>query len=269
MAKKPDEQTIPGQNFLRSASLVRALVDVSAIGSSDVVYEIGPGRGIITAELGRRAHTVVAIEKDAALAQRLHERFRDAQNVKILQGDFLSFRIPEKEYKVFANIPYHITAQVMHKLLHTGCAPCEAYLVMQKEAAQKFAGRPKTSQFSILAAPFWELRIVRELRRWDFEPVPQVESVFLQIKKRAPPLVNEKERGLYQDFIRFGFGRWKNNLKSILKPVFTYEQWKRLTKELRIPPGATPTELTFEQWLGLYECFKLRVPMNKQVRIKN
>ena len=268
MAKKPHEQSIPGQNFLRSPKLVRALVGASTIGHFDTVYEIGPGGGMITAELARIAYKVIAIEKDPVFVQRLHERFRDSPNVEIIEKDFLQYHISDREYKIFANIPYNITAQIVRKILHTAPWPGEAYLVMQKEAAEKFAGSPKETQFSILARPFCELQIMRELRRTDFEPVPQVDSVLLHIKPRAMPLVYKKDILLYGAFVRYGFGRWKKSLKLAFKPVFTYPQWKRLSKELHFPLEATPSELSFEQWLGLFECFKQRVPGSKQVHIK-
>jgi 23S rRNA (adenine-N6)-dimethyltransferase len=269
MAKKPYDQTIQGQNFLRSSTLARALVQTSTIGELDTVYEIGPGRGIITTELARCAHKVIAIEKDPALVRGLHKRFQDADNVQIMQGDFLRFQIPDREYKVFANIPYNITAQVVRKLLYAGCAPREACLVMQKEAAQKFAGSPKATQFSILTGPFWDLRIVREFRRRDFEPAPRVDSALLHIRQRAVPLLRKEEGSRYRGFVRYGFGGWKKSLKLTFKRVFTYQQWKRLSNELRFPLDATPTDLTLEQWLGLFECFKHRVPMSKQACIKS
>ncbi len=68
MAKKPRNRIALAQNFLRSSKLVRALIATSSIGPFDTVYEIGSGRGIITAELARTAHRVIAIEKDPAFA---------------------------------------------------------------------------------------------------------------------------------------------------------------------------------------------------------
>jgi hypothetical protein len=67
--------------------------------------------------------------------------------------------------------------------------------------------------------------------------------------------------------VHYGFTRWKKNLKLIFKPVFTYQQWKRLSKDLQFPIDATPSELTFAQWLGLFECYRQRVPRHKQIHI--
>lgn len=268
MAKKLPRQIALAQNYLKSARLARLLLDASSITSSDTVYEIGPGRGTITAELGRIARKVVAIEKDPALVQRLCERFQDAGNIQIVEGDFLYFRIQDQQYKIFANIPYNVTADIVCKILWAPPVPSEAYLIMQKEAAQRFSGAPKETQFSILAKPSYEIQIVRELRRTDFIPVPHVDSVLLHIRKRSPPLIREEDMSLYRRFVRFGFGSWKKNLKLAFKPIFTYEQWKRLSRDLRFPLDVRPTELTFEQWLGLFHCFQHRVSAEKHFFLK-
>ena len=268
MAKKSNSQFVLAQNFLRSSKLVRLLLDSSSITSNDIVYEIGPGHGIITAELARNACKVIAIEKDPILARQLCTRFQDVVNVEILAEDFLIYHIPQKEYKIFANIPYNITADIVRKILYTAPVPGEACLVMQKEAAQKFSGIPKETQFSILAKPLFEFHINRELQRTDFEPIPHVDSVLLRIKKRPSPLIQKEDISLYSNFIRYGFGRWKHNLKLIFKPIFTYPQWKHVSQDLYFPLDATPSHLTFEQWLGLFECFKQRVPCNKKAYIK-
>jgi len=105
------------QNFFRDRSLVASIVAASTITKEDVVYEIGPGEGIITGELAERAGKVVAIEKDVALAARLRNRFRDKENVKIHDGDFLRYKINEKKYKIFSNIPFNITAEVVKRVL--------------------------------------------------------------------------------------------------------------------------------------------------------
>ncbi|MGA9398881.1 MAG: rRNA adenine N(6)-methyltransferase family protein, partial [Anaerolineaceae bacterium] len=186
MAIKNHPQTWLAQNFLRKSGLVQQLLRVSSIGSSDTVVEIGAGRGIITAELARIARRVIAVEKDPALVEELHRQFRAAGNVEIIEKDFLQYRICEREYKVFANIPYNITADILRKLLYIAPMPKDAYLILQREAAAKFAGFPKESRFSVLAKPWFSFQIVRQLRRTDFEPVPRVDSVLLCIHKRSP-----------------------------------------------------------------------------------
>ena len=268
MSKTSYNQLRLAQNFLRSSKLVRSLLSVSSIAPGDTVYEIGPGRGIITGELAQIVSQVIAVEKDTFLAEGLRRRFRDVRNVAIISEDFLRYRIHHRQYKIFANIPYNVTADILRKILYTPPVPAEAYLVMQKEAAQKFSGNPCETQFAILAKPMFELQILRELRRIDFEPVPHVDSVLLQIKRRPVPLVRKEDLSLYRSFVRYGFGRWKHSLKLIFEPVFTYPQWKHLSRDLCFPLDVTPSQLTFAQWLGLFECFKGRVPTYKQAHVR-
>ncbi|HEY7783451.1 MAG TPA: rRNA adenine dimethyltransferase family protein [Pyrinomonadaceae bacterium] len=260
------------QNFLKSPKLVHRLVGMSTIGPTDTVYEIGPGNGIITAELARVAKQVIAIEKDAVLVRRLRERFRLFDNVEIVEKDFLAYSFCTRrtksastpigrearisELKIFASIPYNITAQVLRKLLNERSQLSEGFLILQREAAKKFSGSPRENLFSILAKPFFEFQILAQLRRTDFLPVPGVDSVLLSIKRRDRPLIETQDVGPYRDFVQYGFARWKPSLRLAFKNVFTYKQWKLLARDLEIPLKATPTELSFEQWLGLYRGFR-------------
>jgi 16S rRNA A1518/A1519 N6-dimethyltransferase RsmA/KsgA/DIM1 with predicted DNA glycosylase/AP lyase activity len=245
------------QNFLRSPKLVRRLVSMSTIGPSDTVYEIGPGNGIITAVLASVAKKVIAVEKDPRLVCRLRERFRAFHNIEIVEQDWLASALQRNQsapYKIFANIPYNITARILRGIVYGQPGLAEAYLVLQREAAKKYSGVPAETLCSILAKPFFEFQIVVQLRRTDFSPVPNVDSVLLRIKRRYRPLVDDV--AAYREFVEYGFGRWKPNLRLAFKKVFTYRQWKRLTRELDIPFNATPTQLTFKHWLGLYKGFR-------------
>ena len=247
------------QNFLRDPKLVQRLVRMSGIGLSDTVYEIGPGDGIITAALASVAGRVIAIEKDPELVRRLRERFRTLENVEIVEKDFLNYSVGRDRqatrvsgYKIFANIPYNRTARIVRKILHERSRVGEAYLIVQKEAAQKFSGCPSETLFSILAKPFFDLQILLPLKRTDFWPVPNVDSVLLSLRRRTSPVMAAQDAQLYREFVEYGFGRWKPNLRLAFKSVFTYKQWKRLARELDFPLNATPTEFSVEQWLGLF-----------------
>ena len=256
MEKRRHKQIQLAQNFLKNPRLVERLVAASTIDKHDTVYEIGAGKGIITAKLVRIAARVIAIEKDPVLVRRLRKRFSAHANVEIMEKDFLTFSITERDFKIFANIPYNATANIVRKILYVRPAPSEAYLILQKEPAQKFSGHPNETQFSILAKPFFEFQVLHRFKRTDFDPVPKVDSVLLRIKRRPVPLIQSEDVAAYRNFVQFGFGRWKRDLKSAYKAVFSYNRWKRLARELDFPLNATPTELRFEQWLGLYRAYK-------------
>src|SRR5579884_1396014 len=100
------------QHFLKDSCLIASLLDRSTIGADDVVYEIGPGKGIITEQLALRCKRVVAIEIDPCLTTMLRQRFASTPDVIIREGDFLEYHLPRKPYKVFANIPFNITAAI-------------------------------------------------------------------------------------------------------------------------------------------------------------
>ncbi len=244
------------QNFLKSRSLVERLLDRCDIGRDDVVYEIGPGKGIITECLAQRCRKVIAIEKDPVLACALRSRFAGTASMQIQEGDFLEYRLPHAHYKVFANIPFNITSAIVTHLTAAPVPPDDAYLIMQKEAAQKFLGEPRESLYSLLLKPCFELEILHRFKRSDFAPGPRVDVVMLRLSKRGPPLVSRADMSLFRDFIAYSFTTPQPSLRGSLKSVFTPRQFKLLSNNLHLDFDTTPTSVCFEQWLGLFNGFK-------------
>ncbi len=244
------------QNFLKSPSLVSALLDTCGLCADDVVYEIGPGKGIITEQLARRCKRVVAVEKDPCLAILLLRRFAERSNVTISQGDFLEYCLPRTPYKVVANIPFNITAAIVTRLTAAQNPPEDAYLAMQREAAEMFLGTPRESLRSVLLKPWFEMEITHHFRREDFLPAPRVDVVMLRLRKRGPPLVSNADRQLFRDFATYLFTARRPTLAAALHDTFTRPQLKRLTRELHVDLAIPLTSLTFEQWLPLFEHFK-------------
>jgi 23S rRNA (adenine-N6)-dimethyltransferase len=146
-----------GQHFFRCADLVRTLVAESGIQATDTVVEIGAGEGIITQALAESAGRVIAVEKDPALARQLRQRFQQASNVRIIAGDFLRQQLPASPYIIFANIPFNCTAQIMRRIVYGANPPQAAHLVMQREAACKFAGAPVETKFSTQIKPWFSV----------------------------------------------------------------------------------------------------------------
>lgn len=255
------------QNFLTSKSLVAGLIDKSSITKGDLVYEIGAGEGIITEELAKRCRKVIAIEIDPRLHKNLTQKFANIPNIEVHQGNFLAYNLPQTDYKVFSNVPFNITAEVIRKLTNTSIVPKDTYLIVQNDAAKKYLGQPyaKETQFSILLKPRFELSIVHQFRKTDFRPVPQVETVLLRLKLRDKPLLDTPYP--YRDFIVYAFSQWKPTLQEGLKAIFTREQFVRLSKDLSFPLRSIPTQLNFDQWLGLYRYFLTGVNSNKKQNI--
>jgi len=255
------------QNFIKSKGLVKTLLQSSSLTNLDTVYEIGPGEGIITYELSRVAKKVIAIELDNSLVEHLKLKFSEVKNIEIHHADFMRYQISSQNYKIFANIPFNITSDIVKKLVTAKFPPEEAYLIMQKEAAMKFSGDPIATEFSVLLKPWFEFKTIREISRQSFEPIPAVDVVFFVIKRRTPALISSSERAMYQSFVRHGFESWKKDLKTAFKKVYTYNQWKRLSHDLKFSLHATPSQLTFEQWLGLYKFFAERLPPEKGILV--
>jgi len=256
MPSLPQRSVCYAQNFLKSPRLIDLLLDRCNIRSSDLVCEIGPGKGIITERLAQRCGQVVAIEKDPFLAAALQQRFAHAPHVTIHEGDFLQFCLPNTPYKVFANIPFNVTTAIVTKLTTAPCPPQDAYLTMQQEAARKFAGQPRESLYGVLLKPWFEIEIVHHFRRSDFIPEPRVDVVMLRLRKRGPPLINQSDRQKYRDLVVYGFTAWRQTLKDAFKDIFTAREIKRLDKDASIDLSVTPSSLPFEQWLELFEYFK-------------
>lgn len=244
------------QNFLKNPGLVASLLDLSSINRNDVVYEIGPGKGIITEQLAQRSRQVIAIEKDPRLAARLHQQFAGRSNVAVHTGDFLGYVLPRQPYKVFANIPFNITSAIVNKLTAAEYSPEEACLIMQKEAAKMFLGEPRESLRTILLKPWFEIEPVYTFQRQDFVPAPRVDVVMLRLRKRGPPLISSTERQRFRDFVVHLFTTWQPAQSATFKGIFTRQHVKYLQRELEIDLHATPTSLSCEQWLNLFAYFR-------------
>ncbi len=255
------------QNFLKKPELVQHLLEKSSIDPKDIVYEVGPGRGIITEQLAFRCKKVIAIEKDQDLFLKLKHRFGQNPKIKIHQGDFLKYKLPQTEYKVFSNIPFNITADIIKKLVNTENSPEDTYLIVQEEAAKKFTGSPYTSKETLsvlLIKPWFEPKVIHNFKRGDFQPPPGVNTVLLRLQKRKESVVDTKNSQLYKDFLAYTFSQWQPTLKEALRKIFTREQFKKLAKDLNFSQSATPTEIKFNQWLGLFKYFLVEVANHKK-----
>lgn len=241
------------QNFLHSSRLVKQLLALTSLGAPDIVYEIGPGQGIITAQLARRCKRVIAVEKDERLYARLKSHFASNARVDIRLGDFLASPLPRTDYKVFSNIPFDHTAAILNKLSAPTTDPQAAYLVVQKEAAGRFLGEPNETLRSVLLKPWFDLRILHTFNRIDFVPSPSVDAVLLGMQKRAQPLIRAPVDRLFRDFVVYAFTACQPDLASALKRIFPYSQMARIRRA--IPAHALPSQISLEGWLDLFGLF--------------
>jgi len=188
-----------GQHFLASAAYVRAVAQAGDIRAGETVLEIGPGRGVLTAELLSRGARVIAIEKDSRLIPELSVRFAREiaeKNLRLIEGDALALE-PEKlglkdgGYKIIANIPYYITGALFEKFLGGRPQPSAIVFLVQKEVAERIAvrkkkplgsARGKESILSLSVKAFGTPRYIKTVPRGAFAPVPNVDSAILAIE---------------------------------------------------------------------------------------
>jgi 23S rRNA (adenine-N6)-dimethyltransferase len=251
------------QNFIKYQGLVNELIEVSDINSDDCVIEIGPGKGIITQKLAGTAKNIIAIEKDKDLADQLISEFKGVSNVKIINRDFLDYFLPGFPYKVFSNIPFSITAEIIAKFLKSPQKPDSMYLIMQQEAAEKFVGNPIETQSSILTKPWYEIEILGDIDRTNFLNKPQVRIVFVKFKKRAKSFIDDLDTKDFRDFVIYGFSQWQPTIIDAYKKIFSENQFKIAQKTLKLT-FAKPTETNFDTWLGLFKMYKRFVSDDKK-----
>ncbi|OGD00779.1 hypothetical protein A2972_03995 [Candidatus Amesbacteria bacterium RIFCSPLOWO2_01_FULL_47_33] len=190
------------QNFFTNRELIRKLIRSSSISSKDTVLDIGAGSGFITRELAKVAAKVIALEIDPGLASRLPK----LKNVTPVCQSITDFPLPDTPYKVFSNIPFSKTADIIRKLLHSPSSPEDSYLIVQAEAADKFTlGQVSNTMSALLYYPWWEINITYRFDRRDFHPIPKVDSVLLRICHRQKPLVSNTQQIRYYDFIAHNF----------------------------------------------------------------
>lgn len=189
------------QNFLRSPKLALFLIGHSNIKKRDLVIDIGAGSGVITSALAKRCKKVIAVEKDAETAKRLRENLKrqNISNIEIFEGDFREMKLPDEPYKVFANPPFSLSAEVFYKLLNLEnldgkiCKkedeaprrPEAIYLILQKQLALKLiiTERHYTSQLGRLLTEDYATKIRLPLKPTDFTPPPKVPTVLFEAKK--------------------------------------------------------------------------------------
>lgn len=164
------------------------LIGHSNLKKHDTVIEIGAGSGVITSALSKRVEKVIAIEPDIETAKKLRENLSKykIENVEIVEQDFMDFVLPEKEsYKVFSNPPFHLSSEIVHKLIEAKNPPKSFYLILQKQFALKLLNtdRHYTSQLGQALIKDYQTKIRYPLKPTDFTPPPAVPTVLFEAKQ--------------------------------------------------------------------------------------
>jgi 23S rRNA (adenine-N6)-dimethyltransferase len=254
------------QNCLHSNVLIDRLLDASSIRTGDLVMDLGAGTGIISHRLASRGCRVIAVETDPDLVTTLRRKFASNPEVRVCQTDILRMRLPREPYKVFANIPFDMTAHIFHHLTRAPLPPDDAYLVVQREAYQRFAGEPITTLVAVLLFPWFETSLVHQFRRTDFVPAPRVDVVMLRLRKRGPPLVALEHTQLFRDFVIHTFTTRNATVLQVLSQLIGRRRARRLLGQLGVnarEPSRVPPSL----WLRLFHAVLAGAPHELSLRV--
>jgi len=242
-----------GQHFLVDRVALEAIVEALAPTAADTVWEIGPGIGVLTAELARRAARVVAVDLDPACIRAARTTLRGLANVELVEGDALradaaSLGLPD-DHLVAGNLPYNLTGALLGHLFEAVRPPRRAVFLVQREVAARIASPPGGWSLATVA-----VRSVAEVERLDdvpassFLPEPAVASSI--IRMRPARQMDDQERGevlrlaraafqLRRKTLRQGLGRALGDRPGLVEAVLA---------RCDVDPGRRPETLDLAEW---------------------
>lgn len=273
-----------GQNFLIKEEIYDDIITAAELKSDDVVLEVGPGLGFLTAKLAERVKEVIAVELDDKLAEVLKTGLaaKGVKNVDVVNSDILKMtndqfpitkQIPNhksqtknteiefrvagfelRDYKIVANLPYNITSIFLRKFLEAENKPELMVLMLQKEVAERLVAKPgKMSLLAVSVQFYAKPEIMRIVPAENFWPRPEVDSAIVKIRPRPSPLLG-KEREFFR-LVKFGFSAkrkmLKNNLAAGLKMEIKAVENKLMSAGFN--PKIRAQELSVDDWLKLFK----------------
>ncbi|GGA47630.1 16S rRNA (adenine(1518)-N(6)/adenine(1519)-N(6))-dimethyltransferase RsmA [Okeania sp. KiyG1] len=255
------------QHWLRSDKALNKIVQAAELSDSDRVLEIGPGTGILTHRLLPLAASVVAVEIDRDLCQKLVKKIGGVENFLLLQGDILSLNLEtnlaqfptfQNPHKVVANIPYNITGPILEKLLGTIAQPvANTYdlivLLLQKEVADRICARPDSKAYSSLSVKIQYLancEFICDVPAKAFYPPPKVDSAVIRLRPQLiePQANNPKQMEM---LVKLGFASKRKMLRNNLKAVIERDRLFPLLEKLKVNPQVRAEDLSVQQWVAL------------------
>jgi 16S rRNA (adenine1518-N6/adenine1519-N6)-dimethyltransferase len=238
-----------GQNFLMHARIAERIVLVSELAPDAVVFEIGPGTGMLTRELLKRVGKVIALEADYELFLKLKDDFKSEildHRLELIHGDIRTFAIAAlpKGYVLVANIPYYLTGEIFRMFLETENQPDTMTLLVQKEVAERIARSKKESILSLSVKAYGTPKLEFSVPRGAFVPAPKVDSAVLTIRdisrKNFPTRIEEQR---FFALIRAGFAHKRKFVrKNLIDSGLSAGH---------IPEKARAEDLSLQTWCGL------------------
>ena len=216
-----------GQNFVIDANVCRKIVRTAGVTSSDVALEIGPGLGSLTLALLEEANSVIAVEIDERLAQRLPETIQahheGSSTFNVIHQDALHLKdLPQEPTVLVANLPYNVSVPVLLHLLEIFPTLKSGVVMVQAEVADRLAAKPGTKEYGIpsVKAAWWaDLNGAGSISRSIFWPVPGVDSKLVSFT-RHQPMGDEALRIKVFTLIDAAFAQRRKMLRSALSSIY-------------------------------------------------
>lgn len=223
-----------GQNFLSDPGTAGRIIDKTGISRETVVMEIGPGLGALTIPLAKAAKRVLAIEKDTRLIPILQQELdaENIDNVEIIHADVLKVNIAEvcqdKKLVVIGNLPYNISSQILFKLVEQRHCVEKAFLMFQKELADRIIAPPggrKNSRLSAVVQYAADVSFVTHVGPSSFFPKPEVDSTILKFRFFEPTELHPAQEKVLFNVIKAAFSKRRKSLKNaMVGGEFKYEK---------------------------------------------
>ena len=244
-----------GQNFLHDQNLARWIVQQAQISAKDFVLEIGPGLGALSREILRRGARLLALEKDARLADFLREEFSDSK-FEVCHCDALNFdtRIlcAERNVKVIGNLPYYVASQLLLHFVNFPSRISLGLFMLQDEMARRLSAKPRTADYGALTLRLQlhhHVEYLRKIPRTVFVPQPEVASAIVRFTPRDEKQVGISDYKFFRDIVKRGFSQRRKQLRNLLAP--DVGSWEDVARKIRAPLTARAEELSREQWIEL------------------
>jgi len=240
-----------GQHFLVDKNIRAKILKSCHFKNSDVVLEIGAGRGEMASLIAPKVKHLLCIEIDKNLYQELKAQLKRFKNVELICADILkvdiSRRIKEGHIKVFGNIPYYLTTPIITYLIRYRRKIDKIFLTVQKEFAKRIVALPGSrdySAFSIYCNYYLTSRTLFFISRGCFYPVPKVDSAFLEMQTLSRPSYRVGNESFFFKVVRTAFGQRRKTLKNALKGLVDPLRLSSILTERGIKPSVRAEELS-------------------------
>ncbi|MFA5147104.1 MAG: 16S rRNA (adenine(1518)-N(6)/adenine(1519)-N(6))-dimethyltransferase RsmA [Candidatus Omnitrophota bacterium] len=256
-----------GENYLVDTNIKDKIIAEARIGRGDTVLEIGPGLGALTIDLAKTGARVCAVDKDKKAVAILRDLAGgDHPNLKILNGDILSFDIGEiaagKKIKVVGNLPYYITTPVLEHLIKHRASIESILVTVQKEVAGRLMASPGEDDYGAISCfvqYYMSPTYLHTIKRNSFYPVPGVDSALMRLDVREQPPVSVADEAIFFRIVRGAFNqRRKVILNSLSRKGVLNISKKRLQEVLAengISADSRPERLALSDFAAISDAF--------------